>query len=198
MLNYSVAPAGWPAAVCELSKAVAYVRKIADRNNIDKEKIFICGFSAGGHLAASLGVHYNHPDVLKFSEVAPGENKPTGVILGYPVITAELEKTHCGTIENFVAGRNEVLPLASLENYVDKNTPNMFIWHTFSDKAVPVINSLRLAKALDENGVKFELHIYPDGPHGLSTGDEITCRKELCVPAVTNWIDMSIRWINEF
>lgn len=198
VLNYSVAPAGWPAAACELSKAVAYVRKIADRNNIDKEKIFICGFSAGGHLAASLGVHYNHPDVLKFSEVAPGENKPTGVILGYPVITAELEKTHCGTIENFVAGRNEVLPLASLENYVDKNTPNMFIWHTFSDKAVPVINSLRLAKALDENGVKFELHIYPDGPHGLSTGDEITCRKELCVPAVTNWIDMSIRWINEF
>lgn len=198
VLDYSIAPSAWPAAVCELSKAVAYVRKISEANNIDRNKIFVCGFSAGGHLAASLGVHFNHPDVLKFSGVSEGENRPDGVILGYPVITGELERTHKGTINNFVGGREEVRPLASLENYVTENTPDMFIWHTFADSCVPVISSLRLANALEAKGVKFELHIYPNGEHGLSTADAITCTKESCVPAVTNWVDMSIRWINEF
>ncbi len=187
-----------PIATCELSKAVAYVREISAEHNIDPNKIFVCGFSAGGHLVASLGVHWNHPDVIKYSGVKNGENKPNGIILGYPVITGNLDITHKGTINTFIGGREEVKPLASLENYVSEDTPQAFIWHTFSDNAVPVANSLLFANALEKHKVKFEMHIYPDGVHGLSLGDiSVAPNESIIVSAVQNWIDMSIRWIDE-
>jgi len=200
ILHYSVAPSGFPAAVCELSKAVKYVKEIADENNIDKDRIFVIGFSAGGHLVASLGVHFNHPDVIKFSGIEEGENLPKGLILGYPVITAEEGYCHEGSIKNFCAEREELRELASLEKYVSAKTPPCFIWHTFTDSAVPVESSLRFATALRENGVPFEMHIFPDGPHGLSLADEMTCPASSdawVVPAAQGWIDMSVRWIND-
>lgn len=199
VLDYSIAPSSWPAAVCELSKAVAYVRSIAEENNIDRDRIFVVGFSAGGHLVASLGVHHSHPDVLKYSGVAEGENIPAGILLGYPVITGEIERTHSGTITNFIGGKDEVQELAWLENHVTDKTPQSFIWHTFTDSLVPVISSLRFAAALEEHGVKFELHIFPEGPHGLSLAHEISATDESqVVPAAQSWMDMSIRWINEY
>lgn len=198
VLDYSIEPSSFPSAVCELSKAVSYVRKIADENNIDKNKIFVAGFSAGGHLVASLGVHWNHPEVVKHSGISDGSNRPNGIILGYPVITAEEGRTHQGTITNFIGGRESVKPLAQLEDYVTDKTPQTFIWHTFTDDTVPVISSLRFANALEKNKVKFEMHIYPDGVHGLSTADYITCSPAMREKAVTNWIEMSVRWINDF
>ncbi len=198
VLDYSVAPSAWPAATCELAKAVSYVRRIANENNIDSNKIFVAGFSAGGHLAASLGVYWNHPDVIKYSGIKNGSNRPNGLILGYPVITGEEGRTHKITIDNFVGGRESVKPLAWLENHVTEETPQTFIWHTFTDDSVPVISTLRFANALEAHHVKFEMHIYPNGRHGLSTGDNITCPPGTGMPCVTNWIDMCIRWINEF
>jgi len=200
ILDYSVSPSGWPAPTCELSKAVAYVRSIADDNNIDKDKVFVCGFSAGGHLAASIGVHYNHSDIIKFADVDGVVNKPNGIILGYPVITGKEEVCHKGSIDTFAAGREEIKPLASLENYVTGETPRMFIWHTCTDAGVPVQNTLLLTNALAEKGVNFELHIYPTGPHGLSLGNWQTNPDgaSLVVPEVQNWIDMAIRWIENF
>lgn len=198
VLHYSVAPSGFPAAVCELSKAVKYVKEIADENNIDKDRIFVIGFSAGGHLVASLGVHFNHPDVIKISGIEEGENLPKGLILGYPVITSEKNHCHEGTINNFCAGKEELRPIASLENYVSSKTPPCFIWHTYADPVVPVESSLRFATALRENGVPFEMHIYPEGPHGLSLADATTSPNEgMLIPAVQQWIDLSIRWIND-
>lgn len=199
VLDYSVCPSGFPAAVCELSKAVVYVKSIAEEHSIDADKIFVVGFSAGGHLVASLGVHFGHPDVKKFAGVDGVENKPAGIILGYPVITSEEGKTHSGTINNFCADREELRELASLEKHVTPETPTTFIWHTFADAGVPVANSLRFAAALEENGVKFEMHIYPDGPHGLSLGNWITdsYQEDMSSSPVQNWIDMSIRWITD-
>ncbi len=199
VLDYSIAPSAWPAPTTELSKAIMYVREHADEFNIDADKIFVAGFSAGGHLAASIGVHWNHPDVVKFSGAKNGENKPSGIILSYPVITGEIERSHAGTINTFVSGRDDVAPLAYLENYVTKDTPEMFIWHTFTDDVVPVISSLRIANALEANNVKFELHIYPYGGHGLSLATEtIAVYPENCLPFVQDWIDFSVRWIKEF
>ena len=199
VLDYSVSPSAWPAAICELSKAIAYVRTIAEEHYIDSKKIFTCGFSAGGHLAASLGVHFNHPDVLKFSGVKEGQNKPVGMILSYPVITAEEGRTHQGTIDNFVAEREEIKELPWLENYVTNDTPQTFIWHTFEDNIVPVISTLRFANALEEHNVKFELHIFPEGGHGLALANNVTAPDSWAVvPKVQAWIDMAISWINNF
>ncbi len=198
VLEYSVAPSGFPAAVCELSKAIAYVKSIADENNIDKDRIFVIGFSAGGHLTASLGVHCSHPEVLKHAGIKEGENKPAGLILSYPVITGEEGRTHQGTIDNFSASRDDIRELSWLEKHVTPETPPCFIWHTRTDQAVPVISSLRFAGALEANNVDFELHIYPTGEHGLSTGDAVTAVHEGgIVPSMQSWMDMSIRWIND-
>ena len=198
VLDYSVAPAGFPAAICELSKAVKYVKEIADENNIDKDRVFVIGFSAGGHLAASLGVHFDHPDVIKFAGVDGVENKPRGILLSYPVITAEEGICHEGTISNFCAGRESLREVASLEKHVSPQTPPCFIWHTYADNGVPVESSLLFATALRKNGVPFEMHIFPEGVHGLSLADKMTCGLEgVLVPAVQQWIDMSIRWIDD-
>lgn len=191
ILDYAVAPAGWPAPCCELSKAIAYVRSIADENGIDKNKVLVCGFSAGGHLAASIGVHYDKEIVRKFSGVTGLENKPDGMILGYPVITDH--DTHEGTKTNFIAGREDVKELFGLENHVTKDTPKTFIWHTFADQAVPVVSTTRFVNALVENNVECEVHIYPRGGHGLSLANHITGPVQ---EEVTNWIDMAITWIN--
>lgn len=193
VLNYAVAPSGWPAPCCELSKAVSYVRSIADENGIDKNRVFVCGFSAGGHLAASIGVHYDKEIVRKFSGVKGIENKPDGMILCYPVITDH--DTHEGTLSNFIAGRNEVKEFFGLENHVTKDTPKTFIWHTFEDQAVPVVSTTRFVNALVENGVECEVHIYPKGQHGLSLADRST---GIVSNDVSGWFDMAITWINSF
>ncbi|MBE5039857.1 alpha/beta hydrolase [Ructibacterium gallinarum] len=196
VLDYSIAPTGWPAACCELSKAVAYVRSIAEEHHIDKDKIAVCGFSAGGHLAASLGVYYDEEMILKYSGAEAGENRPNGMILGYPVITGEEEKTHMGTLQNFMAGREEVRPYFPLEEHVTPKTPKTFLWHTFSDGAVPVESSMRFAAALLKNRVEYELHIFPEGEHGLSLANKITASTPGgIIPAVQPWVDMSIRWL---
>ncbi len=190
VLDYAVAPSGWPAACCELSKAIAYVRSIADENRIDKNKVFVCGFSAGGHLAASIGVHYDKEIIRKYSNVTGDENKPDGLILCYPVISE-----HRGTMNNFLAGRDEAKEFFALENHVTKDTPKTFIWHTFADSAVPVSNATRFVNALVENGVECEAHIFPKGDHGLALAEKIT---GAVLEEVSAWVSMAIRWINNF
>lgn len=200
ILDYSVAPTGWPAATCELSKAVKTVREIADDYNIDKERIYVCGFSAGGHLAASLGVYFDEQIIKNGSDVADEENKPNGLILSYPVIIEDDGKTHDGTKNNFSEGEKpEKLEYFGLDKKVKSNTPKSFIWHTYEDGSVPVLSSMRFAGALLENNIEYELHIYPRGKHGLSLGNRITaCEDKHVIPYVSDWIESSIKWINHF
>ncbi len=198
ILDYSVKPATWPAAIVELSKAIMYIREIADEYSIDKDKIFVCGFSAGGHLAASMGIHHSHSDVLKFSGAKNGENIPNGVILGYPVINMNPKMADEGSIINLTGDKKELIPSMKLDTQVSHNTAKMFIFHTFTDEMVPVNNSIYLANALEKHNIKFELHIYPSGPHGLSLANDVVANRDECnSPSVQNWIDMSIRWIKD-
>lgn len=198
ILDYSVKPTGWPAAVCELSKAMAYVRSIADEHGIDKDRIYVCGFSAGGHLAASLGVYWTDETVKQFSGVSGEENKPNGMILAYPVITGKPGKEHEGSRLNFMAGRDEVRERFSLEDHVTQDTPKTFLWHTYEDGSVPVANSMLFANALLEQGIEYELHIYPKGGHGLSLGDETTSTgADQLVPHLRGWMDLSIEWVKQ-
>ncbi len=196
VLDYSVAPTGWPVACCELSKAIAYVRSIADEHHIDKNKIVVCGFSAGGHLAASIGVHYDKEIVKQYSGITEEENKPNGMILAYPVIVNG-EHTHPGTKERFLAGRgDDVEQFYGLDEHVTCDTPKTFLWHTYTDKGVMVENSLHLALALRKHGVSLEMHIFSEGEHGLSLANELTATDpSQMVPSVQPWVDLSIAWI---
>ena len=108
LLNYSVAPNVFPTAVCELASAVALIREHAQEWGVDSDKIVTCGFSAGGHLAASLGVFWNREFVYGALNRKPEEVKPNGQILCYPVITSG-EKAHRGSVQKLLGAECETV-----------------------------------------------------------------------------------------
>ncbi len=208
LLKYSVGEGACGLApLIEASLAVKLVRQRAAEDNTDPEKIYILGFSAGGHLAASTGILWNIPQVRDAVGVTSGEspegiNRPNGMVLCYPVITAG-KYTHLGSIKR-VSGHeqptDEDIQMFSLEKHVDSTTPPAFIWHTFSDKSVPVWNSLLLMNAMAEAKISFESHIFPEGPHGLSLANKETCegRGELLNPHAAPWASLAVKWIRDF
>lgn len=187
----------------QIALAIKYVRDNAEKYCVDPQYVFTCGFSAGGHLAASAGVLWNSPALAEILADRPeGYCRPTGMILSYPVVTAgplaHQGSVHnlCGTTEPTDAQRD----LFSLEKHVDATTPPAFIWHTFTDKTVPVQNSLMLAAAMRDAGVPFELHIYPEGVHGLSLCNEWTSigKAANIVPHAQGWIEQALCWLRDF
>lgn len=194
VLRYSVYPNKYPKALEELSKSVEIIRENADEWMIDKDKIAVCGFSAGSHLACSLGVFWNQEPIKTENET----NKPNAMILSYPVITSG-EKAHRGSFNCLCGDDAELVKKMSLETQVTKDTPKTFLWHTFTDSAVPVENSLLFAGALRENNIPFELHIYPEGPHGLSLVNADTgLNPDTKVSVNTkDWINLACNWLWE-
>ena len=197
VLNYSVGRhAQWPIPQCQLSKAVMTVRELSGEYCIDSENVYVCGFSAGGHLAAALGVYWDDPVIRRGSGASGEINRPDGLILCYPVIIADDDKTHRGTKRNFIGGEPRNAALFGLDKHVTERTPESFIWHTFEDDSVPVYSSLRFAEALYERGVSCELHVFPNGRHGLALGSMITaCEPKHIVKETDIWIDLAVKWL---
>ena len=196
VLDYRVAPHRHPQPIYDIANAIKLIRENKDEWGIDPEKIALCGFSAGGHIAASISTLWNDVSVFGQNEMENSKHRPNASILCYPVITAG-EHTHTWSIKNLTGDdeRNESWNAFSLEKRIDKNTPPAFLWHTYSDQAVPVENSLLYAKGLREHNIPFEMHIYPYGKHGLSTVSDETYWK---VPQFTRtypWIEQSIEWL---
>ncbi|MDI9216684.1 MULTISPECIES: alpha/beta hydrolase [Clostridium] len=201
VLRYSVAPNKFPKALTELAATVNYIRSKGEEWNVDSNKIIVCGFSAGGHLAGSLGVLWDNKILEETLGLSKDDIKPNAMILCYPVITSG-EFAHKGSFDNLLGentseGEREKL---SLEKLVSKNTPKTFLWHTFDDGAVPVQNSLFFANSLAANNVPFELHIYPSGVHGLSLCEELTAmngQSEHINDHVSTWFNLAVEWIKK-
>ena len=204
ILRYSIAPKATDyAPQIEVGLAIKYAREHADELNIAANKILTCGFSAGGHLAASAGILWDTPEVLAAMGDDPvGISKPDGMILSYPVISAG-KWAHRGSIANLLGKPDyteEEGEKFSLEKHVNPNTPPMFIWHTVTDTCVPVRNATLLIDAYLENGLSFEAHIYPKGPHGLALANEITWEgnPDMRDAHVASWIGLSVDWVKAF
>ncbi len=192
VLQYSVGGENgisYPEQLIELGAAVDYVKRHAKELCVNGEEVFVVGFSAGGHLTGNLAVEY-----ASVSEKA-GQTlccKPTAVGLCYPVIS--YKHKHVDTYNNLLYGytdeaKAELLKTLSLEEAVTKDTPPAFIWTTASDTVVPASNSLCYAQALYANGVDFEMHVYPDGIHGLSTCDAEINPVGEHLARTSKWID---------
>lgn len=200
ILRYSVFPAKFPTALVQLAKTVAYVREHAKEWKVKSDKIVVAGFSAGGHLAASLGTFW-HEKFLEDILQMPKENyQPNGLLLSYPVITSG-EFAHrdsfCALLQE---DYDEMVGKMSLEKQVSEMTPPTFVWHTFEDELVPVENTLLFTQALNEKKIPFELHVYPRGGHGLSLATEETRSVYDSSPLVTecqNWITMAGTWVKK-
>ena len=181
--------------------AIRHVREHAEEYAVDPNRIFIVGFSAGGHRAASAGILWNSPvvrEALGITDENEGINRPDGMILSYPVISG-FAKAHQGSILTLCGTDNptdEQRLAFSLEYHVDERTTPAFIWHTFNDQAVPVENSLLLMNAMAEKKVPFEAHIYPVGRHGLAlSGEETGFYPEVeHAPHTASWVPLSIEW----
>jgi len=157
----------------DLSRAVRLIRKKAAEFCIDPNRLAVCGFSAGGHLSASVCVHYQD---VKDNDPAYADisNRPDAAILSYPVITAGDYK-HSQSFRCLVgldASQPEV-DYMSVERHVTKDTPPCFVWQTAEDESVSVENSYLYAEACRRKEVCFAHHVFSNGGHGLSLADEI-------------------------
>lgn len=198
VLRYSCAPAAFPQALWECAAAFRFLRENAAEYHINKERILTMGFSAGGHLAASFGIFWNHPLITNVFH--DPSLRPFAQILCYPVISS-------GTMAHEESFRNllqedydkpEMRQFVSLERQVHSDVPRTFLWHTYSDPTVPVANSLLFASALVKAGVLCELHVYDKGPHGLATAGKLTrrCDGEKLQPECESWIPLLETWLN--
>lgn len=153
----------------DAQEAVRVLRRNADKWHLDATKIGIMGFSAGGHLAATLSTHYSDNVYDSKDNISA---RPDFSILIYPVISMEDGITHNGSKENLL-GKNansESIAKYSNEKQVDSNTPKAFLVHATDDKAVPVENSINYYLALKQHNIPAEMHVYEKGGHGFGLG----------------------------
>lgn len=177
-----------PNQLLDAARAMRLVRSRAAEWKIDPKKIGMLGFSAGGHLASTLGTRFDAGKPDDSDAVERVGSRPDLLILLYPVITMG-EYTHQGSRTNLL-GMNpdpKLVEKYSNELQVTKETPPTFLVHTFTDAGVPVENSLLFANALRKNGVPFELHLYERGPHGFGLAPND--------PVLASWADRCADWL---
>lgn len=199
VLWYSTEPTVFPIALREVGKAMELLHQNAEEWHIDADKVAVCGFSAGGHLAASYGVYWNRPEYAQDSSVTQ-LYQPAGLILAYPVITSDERYSHRGSIENILGeqyGAEDAMDMVSLERHVGQQVPRTYIWNTVTDNSVPAMNSILFVQALMQAGVSVEFHMYDRGVHGLSlatheTAEPGTDREQ---NECASWIDLMETWM---
>lgn len=188
VLRYST---GWDAKdfapLAEVSWAIGYIREHAEEWNVAPEKIAVCGFSAGGHLALSAGLLAEH--------------KPNAMILGYPA-------TCCPNIPGgdfmlkLLEGRGDVTDEDAkkydLPSQVTKEAPPMFVAATAEDMLTSFC-TMPLVNAYNRLGLKFELHIFQYGPHGYALANEVTAdgSQRMLEPAFAQWQELSVQWLRK-
>lgn len=172
----------------ELARAVCELRRRCGAWRIDPAKIAVLGFSAGGHLAASLGALWNDPRLA-----LPPESRPDALVLCYPVIATMGEFAHPESAQWVSGGDEAVREALHLWDRVTPDFPPAFLWHGGGDESVPPENSLRLAAELRRCGVPFEYHLFEGGAHGIST-----CTREVETPdpECRAWVPLCRAWLN--
>lgn len=192
VLDYSIAPLGFPNQLIEACMAMAYIRENAKELLVDDKHVAGIGFSAGGHLLGLLSTMYACEEV----KAALGEKyklcRLDAAVFSYPVISSTV-KAHQGSIIAQCAGDESIRDRISIDKNVTEDAPPAFIWATVDDACVPSENSLFLAAAYKKCGVPFELHLFESGVHGLSLSSKEVNTENKPVQA---WLDLSKTWLD--
>ena len=199
VLRYSVAPARFPTALVELARLVRTVRTTEEPWRAWIDRVIVCGFSAGRHLAGCLGVMWNEPWLARELECDPSLLRPDAMVLGYPVVTA-FEGAHERSFRTLLGeAYEEKRDELSLEKRVRPDTPPTFLWHTAADGTVNPRNSLVMAEALARCRVPFELHIFQEGGHGLSLANWQTQSPNGfgLEPSAEIWVRLAHTWLEQ-
>lgn len=201
VLHYRVTPYKFPYPLLDALRAVKHIKSKADEWHLNKNKIIIMGFSAGGHLASMVGTNNDlYRDIYrrelkkhKLNQVSvENENSLVNAqILSYPVISTG-EFAHQGSVDNLMgkSSSQKLLEIFSTDKYVCARTASTFIWHTADDASVPVENSLLFCRALSKEKINFESHVFPKGSHGLGLAVENEY--------VSKWTDLLLEWLNDW
>lgn len=166
----------YPHPYLELMCSIKYLKDHADELNIDKNKVALIGFSAGGHLCATYP--YMAKEFMEKYNFSYEDVKINANVLCYPVIDFGT-KTHGGSKINLIGNRDELIDKLSAQKNVAYDYPPSFIWNTLDDNVVPEINAKLMFNALKEKGIPTELLQFEHGPHGLSTIDVLNAVDEL-------------------
>lgn len=193
---YHTAPARFPAALHDVGAALAHIRRHAKEYRVATERIAVMGFSAGAHVAASLGVMWQRRRLWQPLGLTCDQVRPNAMVLGYPVIIGR-EFAHRASFECLTGSDDPAIHAKfSLESLVTDSAPPTFLWHTWEDQAVPVENTLLLGMALRRHGVPTEMHIYPHGPHGGALCDLSTAStRDKIIPEAQNWPNEAARFL---
>ena len=194
VLEYRVTPDFFPFPILDGRRAIRFIRYYSEKFGIDKEKLVLMGFSSGGHLAAATSSYIDKIDYEGIDDTDKESHIPNLQILCYPVITLNEEKyfAHKGSGRRLLGERYEELKnVLSMEILSSGVVPPTFIWHNFDDTCVSVVNSFKYAENLRRLGVPVEMHIFPDGEHGI--GLPVEDRKDY--NHNKKWIKLLCDWL---
>jgi acetyl esterase/lipase len=190
VLKYRLGPRyHHPIEMGDAQRAIRMVRAHASEWHIDPARIGIMGFSAGGHLAATVSTHFDSGKPAAIDAVDQADSRPDFAILAYPVISLTERWTHQGSKTNLL-GENAPADLArsvSADLAVTHQTPPTFLFQTNADNTVPAENAIHYYLALRNSGVPAEMHIFEDGPHGVGLA--------LDNPAIGQWPTLLLNWL---
>lgn len=172
-------------------RAIRTVRTHATDWGIDPDRIGVLGFSAGGHLASTLGTHFDAGNAQATDSIDRANSRPDFMVLLYPVISFTEEYQHAGSRKMLLGEDADSALVASLSNetQVQEDTPPTFLVHTSEDTGVPPQNSIAFYLALHEKGIPAELHVYEKGRHGLGMGSRGS--------AFSSWPERCEEWMRE-
>lgn len=201
-------------ALIETAKTIKYIREHADEWHVDPDNIMVCGFSAGGNLTLQMATKWNEPWLAETLGTTSDQIKVNLAIPCYPAVGSKaFEGGDKGFAANLIEHPNTAnerifgtdnpteadLYNHNILNFVDEQTPPMFIWHTYEDVLTDVSGALDLAVKLREFNVPFELHIFEKGEHGLALADRTTARKRSHHNAhVKKWFDLFEGWVKDY
>ncbi len=185
VLQYRVAPTRFPYPLLDARRAMRYVRANADKYAIDPEKIAIMGSSAGGHLAEITSLYSMAIDGEGYDELDSVPYRPNAQILCYPVTDFD---SHNGSYNNLLGEKRcEMMELVNPISIAKEDAPPAFIWHTETDATVKIESTLKYVAKLHSLNVRCELHVYPNGRHGLGLASDN--------PIVSRWSNDLAFWL---
>ncbi len=186
----------WPNPLVDATQAVAHVRAQADAWQIDPDKIALAGFSAGGHVSASLGTMWPQADLHARAGAGAEAIRPNALILGYPALSLRIAR-ESDMPAMLTGGRPVDALLAETEtaDFVGSHTPPTFLWTIFDDGAIPVEQGLAFCQRLAEHEVPFELHTFAHGEHASSLGTAATALGGAEHPHTAHWFPLCCAWL---
>lgn len=193
----------FPKPLVELAQVVSSVYENAVKWAVNTEYIVVGGFSAGGNLAAQLGVHWHENWLEHLTQKPKALYRPTHLLLCYPALEMTNNKTPLNVMLYAMTGKTkasseELFKINPIE-HITSLTPPSFVWHTREDMTVPVTDSIKYVSALEQHQVEYELHIFSKGKHGLSLADSRTGKQQNNINAqVSRWIDLFIEWLQPY